>query len=70
MNSDSSRPALMAELNKPTTSVEAAAEILGIGRSSYYAAIKNGELPALRIGRRIVVPTAPLRRLLGLEDGK
>jgi excisionase family DNA binding protein len=44
--------------------VEEAAAILGIGRSAAYQAVASGELPALRIGRRIVVPAAALDRLL------
>lgn len=47
-----------------TLSVEQAARILGIGRVSAYQAIQRGELPAIRLGRRIVVPRAALERLL------
>ena len=41
---------------------------LGISRSSVYAGIAAGEIPSIRIGRRIVVPTAALRRLLQLDE--
>lgn len=51
-----------------TVSVEEAAAILGIGRSSAYALASAGELPALRLGRRYVVPVAALRRMLGEID--
>jgi hypothetical protein len=37
------------------------------GRSATYEAVRRGELPSVRIGRRLFVPTAPLRRLLGLD---
>lgn len=47
-----------------TYTVDEAAERLGIGRNAAYEAIKRGELPALRIGRRIVIPRAALERLL------
>jgi excisionase family DNA binding protein len=48
--------------------VEEAARHLGISRSSAYAAARTGELPTLAIGRRRVVPTAALRRLLELDE--
>lgn len=44
--------------------VPQAGQILGIGRSAAYAAAKNGEIPTVKIGRRIVVPIAALERLL------
>jgi excisionase family DNA binding protein len=45
-------------------SVEEAGEILGISRGSSYAAVKTGDLPVIRIGRRCIVPRAALERLL------
>lgn len=51
-----------------TCSVDEAADILGIGRSTAYAAVKDGSLPTLRISNRILVPVAKLRLLLGLEE--
>ncbi len=47
-----------------TYTVDEVAERLGVGRNAAYDAIKRRELPALRIGRRIVVPRAALDRLL------
>lgn len=52
---------------QPTTRIEDAARVLGISRTSAYAAVRRGEIPAIRIGHRIVVPTAALRRMLGLD---
>jgi excisionase family DNA binding protein len=51
----------------PTITVELAGELLGISRRSAYRAAARGELPALRLGRRLVVPTARLLVLLGVE---
>lgn len=51
----------------PTVSVDAAAKALGVSRASAYAAAKSGEIPTIRVGRRMVVPTAALRRLLELD---
>jgi hypothetical protein len=51
----------------PTCSVEDAGRALGISRSAAYAAAKSGDLPTLRIGRRLVVPTAELHRMLRIH---
>ena len=47
-----------------TCSVPVAAKLLGIGRATAYKAAAEGSLPSIRVGRRIVIPTAALRRLL------
>jgi len=51
-----------------TLTADEVAEILGIGRSAVYESIRRGDLPALRFGRRVVVPRAALLRLLGEDD--
>jgi excisionase family DNA binding protein len=51
--------------DKSTVTIEEAAPIIGVSRGSAYAAAQSGEIPTLRIGRRLVVPVAALRRLLG-----
>ncbi len=48
-----------------TMTVEEAAEALGISRAFAYEAVNNGDIPTIRIGRRILVPKAALQRLLG-----
>jgi excisionase family DNA binding protein len=50
----------------PTISVEHAAKLLGVSRSAAYRAAASGQLPTLAFGRRLLVPTAPLLRMLGL----
>ena len=47
-----------------TLSIPQAAKVLGIGRLTAYAAAKNGKLPVLRLGRRLVVPKPALAKLL------
>lgn len=49
---------------RQTLTVEEAARVLGISRSSAYEAVRRGELPIVRIGRRYVVPRVALERLL------
>jgi excisionase family DNA binding protein len=44
---------------------EAGCEILGLSKCSAYAAAKNGSLPTVRVGRRLIVPRLALERLLG-----
>ncbi len=53
--------------SKPTISVDEAGEILGISRGLAYRGVQRGEIPSIRIGGRIVVPTAALLALLGPE---
>ena len=37
---------------------------LGLGRNSTYEAARRGDIPTIRIGRRILVPRAALQRFL------
>ena len=41
---------------------------LGLSKCSTYDAAHRGEIPTIRIGRRLLVPTAALRRMLELDD--
>jgi len=50
--------------DKLTLSVREAAKVLGIGRNLCYDKCKSGELPVLRIGRRLLVPRSALLKLL------
>ncbi len=49
---------------RTTFKVTEAAEILGISPWAAYEAVKNGEIPAVKIGRRCIVPRHALERLL------
>ena len=51
-------------MKKLTCSVEVAGEILGLGRSAAYQAVRTGEIRAIRIGKRILVPVHALEQLL------
>jgi excisionase family DNA binding protein len=52
--------------NNPTVlTVHEVAKILRIGRISAYQAIERGDVPSIRIGRRILVPRLALEQLLG-----
>ena len=47
-----------------TLSVEEAAHVLGIGRGLAYELARSGELPVIRLGRRLLVPRAQLEAML------
>ncbi len=49
---------------RATLTVAEAAQVLGIGRSAAYAASRAGQIPVLRVGRRLLVPRAALEALL------
>jgi excisionase family DNA binding protein len=49
-----------------TYTVPEFAKLLGIGRSQGYEAAKRGEIPAIKIGGRFIVPKAAGDKLLGL----
>ncbi len=48
--------------------VDEAAEVLGISRTSAYLCAARGDLPTLRLGRRVLVLVDPLFSMLGRED--
>jgi len=49
---------------KATMTLKEAATFLRIGRNQAYEAVKRGEIPAIRLGRRYLIPTAKLNLLL------
>ena len=58
----------MRELNtieRVTVSVDEAAAMLGISRTSAYEYIRTGHLPAIRMGRRLLIPLKAIGDLLG-----
>jgi excisionase family DNA binding protein len=54
---------------EPTMQVDTVAKALGLSRAAAYNGVQTGEIPSIRIGRRIVVPTAAVRRMLLLDGG-
>jgi excisionase family DNA binding protein len=45
-------------------SVAALAKVLGISRNTAYAGLRDGTIPALRIGRRYILPKAAIAKWL------
>ncbi len=54
----------MNQADARTVTVTQAARILGISRGSAYEAAKTGELPVIRIGKRLLVSMEALDRML------
>lgn len=50
---------------RQTYSVPEVGKILGIGRSCAYEGVRTGRIPSIKIGRRVVVPRAVIRRMMG-----
>jgi excisionase family DNA binding protein len=52
---------------RKTYNVGEAGKLLGIGRNAAYEAAKRGEIPTIKIGRRLLVPKAAFDRMLAGE---
>lgn len=53
-----------------TLTVTECAKCLGIGRNSAYEAISKGEIPAVKISKRLLVPRAALEKMLNGNQQK
>jgi len=51
-----------------TYTVQEAARLLGIGTIQAYEAVKRGDIPSFRIGKRILIPRAAFDRFL--DEGR
>jgi hypothetical protein len=60
------RRAIMTRLTVPLWPI--AGRALGLGRNSTYEGARTGEIETIEVGRRRPVPTAFLRRKLGLSE--
>ena len=58
------------ENEKLTLTVAEAAKCLGIGRNSAYEAVARGEIPVIKVGKRLLVPKAALEILLAAGQSK
>lgn len=56
-----------AIMSKPTMNVDELSVILGIGRRQAYEAVKRGEIPSIRLGKRILISTRVIDRILAGE---
>ena len=51
-----------------TLTVAEAAELLGISVSAAYDCVHRGELPAIKMGRRWLIPVGRFEKLIAMED--
>jgi excisionase family DNA binding protein len=54
-------------LSRPTITVDESAKVLRIGRNAAYERVRAGDIASILMGKRRLVLTAPLKRLLGIE---
>ena len=54
----------MIQRRKKVLTIDEGCQALGLSRGSLYRAVARGQIPSLRIGRRLVIPVAALDRLL------
>jgi excisionase family DNA binding protein len=58
--------------DRATYTVSELTRVLGLSRAGVYAALKDGTIPHLRVGRRFVVPKAAINALfiaMGQQTG-
>lgn len=51
-----------------TLTVDETSRLLRLSRGATYEAVRRGQLPSIRIGRRILIPRAALEKLLERQD--
>ena len=61
-------PEVPDPIDRATLTVAEVADLFGIGLSAAYKAVNAGEIPAIRIGGRLLVPTAAVRRMLLIDE--
>lgn len=57
-------------MEQPTMTVLELTKVFGISKDAGYKFVREGRIRSLRIGSRIVVPTAAVRELLGETPSK
>jgi excisionase family DNA binding protein len=60
----------MATGTPRTVTVQEMAELLGISRNHAFRCVQRGEIPSVRIGRRVLIPAAFIDRLLDIDDDR
>ena len=57
-------------VEKLVVTVDQAAKALGISRGLAYEMARQGRIPVIRLGRRLLVPRSALERMLAESDGR
>ena len=58
----------MLSESRKTLTVDETASALGISRNAAYEGVRRGEIPSIKVGRRLLVPRAALERMLEQAD--
>jgi excisionase family DNA binding protein len=58
------------DLTSAVVTIEEAGRFLGLSRSAAYRAAARGEIPTILIGRRLLVPTAKLLAMVGIDQAE
>ena len=66
-NDTSAERISFADLPDPSTPDEVR-RCLPLSRTAVYEAIRTGDIPSVRIGRRILIPKSALAQRLGITD--
>lgn len=53
-----------------TLTVQEAARLLGLSRNSAYQGIATGDIPHIKVGKRILVPRLAFQKMLESADNK
>ena len=61
-------PVIPSPRDRPTLTIPEVAAMLNISRSHAYEQAAEGRLPVMRLGRRVLVMTDALLRMLGLDE--
>ena len=56
------------KISKGVLSINEAMNVLGISRSLAYRLVKEGKLPTIRLGRKILIPVSALEKILSTEN--
>jgi excisionase family DNA binding protein len=51
-------------------SVNEAAAMIGLGRTTFYGLIKSGKIPVVKIGKRTLIRSTDLKHLITPDDEK
>lgn len=55
-------------LSRPATNARGAAKVYGVSENQVYVMAKAGEVESFRMRGRVIFPTAPMRKRLGIES--
>ena len=57
----------MQHSERKTYNIEEVGRLLGIGRNQAYEAARSGQIPTIKIGKRLLVPKVAIERMLAGE---